>query len=142
MRICIYGAGAIGGYLGAQLSLAGEDVSLIARGPHLEAMRRDGLRLRIGDEERVAHPLCTSDPSEAGTQDYVVVTLKAHSVPGIVDAMQPLLGVRGKRGPLVVFLQARGPVGESSGRERRSRRHTVGAHRPGAGDWLRGVSRV
>jgi 2-dehydropantoate 2-reductase len=92
MRICIYGAGAIGGYLGAQLSLAGEDVSLIARGPHLEAMRRDGLRLRIGDEERVAHPLCTSDPSEAGTQDYVVVTLKAHSVPGIVDAMQPLLG--------------------------------------------------
>jgi 2-dehydropantoate 2-reductase len=92
MRICIYGAGAIGGYLGAQLSLAGEDVSLIARGPHLEAMRRDGLRLRIADEERVAHPLCTSDPSEAGTQDYVIVTLKAHSVPGIVDAMQPLLG--------------------------------------------------
>jgi 2-dehydropantoate 2-reductase len=92
MRICIYGAGAIGGYLGAQLSLAGEDVSLIARGPHLEAMRRDGLRLRLGDEERVAHPLCTSDPSEAGTQDYVIVTLKAHSVSGIVDAMQPLLG--------------------------------------------------
>jgi 2-dehydropantoate 2-reductase len=92
MRICIYGAGAIGGYLGAQLSLAGEDVSLIARGPHLEAMRQDGLRLRLGDEERVAHPLCTSDPSEAGTQDYVIVTLKAHSVSGIVDAMQPLLG--------------------------------------------------
>lgn len=92
MKICIYGAGAIGGYLGAQLSLAGEDVTLIARGPHLEAMQKDGLRLRIGDEERVARPFCTSDPAEAGEQDYVIVTLKAHSVPGIVDAMQPLLG--------------------------------------------------
>jgi len=92
MRICIYGAGAIGGYLGAQLSLTGEDVTLIARGPHLEAMRENGLRLRIGDEERVAHPRCTSDPAEAGEQDFVIVTLKAHSVPGIVDAMQPLLG--------------------------------------------------
>jgi 2-dehydropantoate 2-reductase len=92
MRICIYGAGAIGGYLGAQLALAGEDVTLIARGPHLEAMRNNGLRLRIGGEERVARPRCTSDPAEAGTQDYVIVTLKAHSVPGIVEPMQPLLG--------------------------------------------------
>jgi 2-dehydropantoate 2-reductase len=92
MRICIYGAGAIGGYLGAQLSLSGEDVTLIARGPHLEAMRTDGLKLRIGDEEWVTHPNCTSDPAEAGEQDFVIVTLKAHSVPGIVDAMQPLLG--------------------------------------------------
>ena len=50
MRICIYGAGAIGGYLGAQLAQAGEDVTLIARGPHLEAMRRNGLRLRIAGE--------------------------------------------------------------------------------------------
>ena len=92
MRICIYGAGAIGGYLGVQLSLAGHDVTLIARGPHLEAMRANGLKLLIGDEERVAHPRCTDDPSEAGPQDYVIVTLKAHSVPRVVDAMQPLLG--------------------------------------------------
>jgi 2-dehydropantoate 2-reductase len=92
MRICIYGAGAIGGYLGAQLALAGEDVTLIARGPHLEAMQSNGLKLRMGGEERVARPRCTSDPAEAGEQDYVIVTLKAHSVPGIVDAMQPLLG--------------------------------------------------
>jgi 2-dehydropantoate 2-reductase len=92
MRICIYGAGAIGGYLGAQLSLSGEDVTLIARGAHLEAMRINGLKLRIGDEEWVTHPNCTSDPAEAGEQDFVIVTLKAHSVPGIVDAMQPLLG--------------------------------------------------
>lgn len=92
MRICIYGAGAIGGYLGVQLALAGEDVTLIARGPHLEAMQKNGIRLLIDGEERVAHPLCTSDPAEAGEQDHVIVTLKAHSAPKIVDAMQPLLG--------------------------------------------------
>ena len=92
MRICIYGAGAIGGYLGVQLALAGEDVSLIARGPHLEAMQKNGLKLRIGNEERVAHPLCTDDPADIGPQDYVIITLKAPSVPGIVDKIQPLLG--------------------------------------------------
>ncbi len=92
MRICIYGAGAIGGYLGVQLTLAGEDVTLIARGPHLAAMRQNGLKLLIDGEERVAHPRGTDDPAEAGPQDYVIVTLKAHSVPGVVDAMQPLLG--------------------------------------------------
>ncbi len=91
MRICIYGAGAIGGYLGVQLALAGEDVSLIARGPHLAAMRRDGLRLLIDGEERVAHPLCTDDPTEVGPQDFVIVTLKAHSVPAIVEPLQALL---------------------------------------------------
>ncbi|MCH1571848.1 MAG: 2-dehydropantoate 2-reductase [Longimicrobiales bacterium] len=92
MKICIYGAGAIGGYLGVQLSLAGEDVTLIARGPHLEAMQKNGVRLRIDGEERIAHPRCTSDPAAAGQHDYVIVTLKAHSAPAVVDAMQPLLG--------------------------------------------------
>lgn len=92
MRICIYGAGAIGGYLGVQLALAGEDVTLIARGPHLEAMRAHGVKLLIEGDERVAHPSCTDDPAEAGEQDYVIVTLKAHSAPRVVDAMQPLLG--------------------------------------------------
>ena len=91
MRICIYGAGAIGGYLGVQLALAGEDVTLIARGPHLEAMQKNGLRLRIDGEERIAHPRCTDDPAEAGPQDYVIITLKAPSVPGIVESLQPLL---------------------------------------------------
>jgi len=92
MRVCIYGAGAIGGYLGVQLALAGEDVTLIARGPHLQAMRQNGVRLLIGDEERVARPACTDDPASAGIQDYVIVTLKAHSVPAIVDPLQALLG--------------------------------------------------
>ena len=92
MKICVYGAGAIGGYLGGELSLAGGEVTLIARGPHLEAMQRGGVRLRVDGVERVAHPRCSSDPSEIGPQDYVIVTLKAPSVPEVVDAMQPLLG--------------------------------------------------
>ncbi|MGF1526199.1 MAG: 2-dehydropantoate 2-reductase [Candidatus Competibacterales bacterium] len=92
MKICIYGAGAIGGYLGVQLALAGHEVSLIARGAHLAAMKNQGLRLLIDGEERVAHPLCTDDPREAGPQDFVIVTLKAHTVPAIVEAMEPLLG--------------------------------------------------
>ena len=91
MRICIYGAGAIGGYLGVQLALAGEEVTLIARGPHLEAMQRNGVRLLIGDEERIAHPMCTDDTASAGKQDYVIITLKAHSVPAIVEPLQALL---------------------------------------------------
>ena len=92
MKICIYGAGAIGGYLGAELALAGEDVSLIARGPHLEAMQKNGLKLRIEDEERIAHARFTDDPGEVGPQDYVIVTLKAPSAATIADQMGPLLG--------------------------------------------------
>ena len=92
MRICIFGAGAVGGYLGVDLALAGVDVSLIARGPHLEAMQKNGVKLLIDGEERVAHPTATSDPAEVGSQDIVIITLKAHSVPAIVDTIQPLLG--------------------------------------------------
>ncbi len=92
MRICIFGAGAIGGYLGVQLALCGEDVTLIARGPHLEAMQANGMKLLIGEEERVARPRCIENPADAGPQDYVIITLKAHSLPGIVETMQPLLG--------------------------------------------------
>jgi len=92
MRICIYGAGAIGAWLGVELSLAGEDVTLIARGPHLEAMQKNGVKLLIDGEERVAHPRCIEDPADAGSQDYVIITLKAHSLPGIADKIQPLLG--------------------------------------------------
>ena len=92
MRVCIYGAGAIGGYAGAQLASVGADVSLVARGPHLKAMRENGLRLRIGGEEKTVKVTCTDDPADLGIQDYVFVSLKAHSIPGVVDAMQPLLG--------------------------------------------------
>jgi 2-dehydropantoate 2-reductase len=92
MKICIYGAGAIGGYLGAELSLAGEDVTLIARGPHLEAMQKNGLKLLTGDQEKIAGPMCTDNPANAGPQDYVIVTLKAPSAAAVADKMAPLLG--------------------------------------------------
>jgi len=92
MKVCIYGAGAIGGYMGAQLARAGADVSFVARGPHLAAMQKNGVKLLIDGEERVAQVNCTSDPRELGPQDYVFITLKAHSVPGVVDLIQPLLG--------------------------------------------------
>ena len=92
MKICIFGAGAIGGYLGVQLAEAGADVSLVARGAHLEAMRNNGVELLKGEEEIVAHPTCTDDPTELGVQDCVIVGLKAHQLSSAVESMQPLLG--------------------------------------------------
>ena len=93
MRICIFGAGAIGGLMAAKLALKGEtDVTVIARGPHLAAMQADGLRLVSEGQEVVARPRCVASAEEAGPQDYVVVTLKAHSLPGAAQQMQPLLG--------------------------------------------------
>lgn len=93
MKITIYGAGAIGGHLGALLSREGTDVSLIARGAHLAAIQRDGLTLQPGEEEPfTVYPHATDDPASLGPQDYVVVSLKSHQAPGVVDAMQPLLG--------------------------------------------------
>jgi len=92
MKVCIFGAGAIGGYLGVQIEQAGADVSLVARGAHLEAMRKNGVRLQKGDQEIVAHPTCTNDPAELGVQDCVIVGLKGHQLSSAVESMQPLLG--------------------------------------------------
>lgn len=93
MKICIFGAGAIGGLVGAKLALKGEtEVSLIARGPHLEAMCRNGLILREGENETVVKVTATSDAKELGPQDYVFLALKAHSIPGILDSLKPLIG--------------------------------------------------
>ncbi len=89
---CIYGVGAIGGYLGVQLALAGTDISLMARRAHLAAMKANGLKLLIGGEERVVHPRCTDNPVELGVQDVVIICLKVHSITGAIGAMQPLLG--------------------------------------------------
>ena len=92
-RIAIYGAGAIGGLMGARLAKTDVDLSLIARGPHLAAIRDNGLTLieEDGASETVAVK-ATDDPAGLGVQDFVIVTLKAHSVPAVVDVMQPLLG--------------------------------------------------
>ena len=93
MKICIFGAGAIGGYLGAKLAQGSSDVSLIARGPHLAAIRSRGLRLVEHDgTETVSHIAASDDPIELGEQDYVIITLKAHSVPSVAERIQPLIG--------------------------------------------------
>jgi 2-dehydropantoate 2-reductase len=92
MKFCIYGAGAIGAYLGAQLAKTDCEVSLVARGPHLEAMQKNGLTLRMNGEESTMQVNATDDPATLGQQDYVIVTLKAHSVPGIAAQIATLLG--------------------------------------------------
>lgn len=92
MKICIFGAGAIGGYMGAKLAQAGVDVSLVARGPHLKAMRENGLRLIEESGETTVKVTASDTAADLGPQDYVIVTLKAHSVPPVVPHMQPLIG--------------------------------------------------
>ena len=93
MKICIFGAGAIGGLMGAKLAAKGDvDVTFIARGPHLAAMRENGMKLISEGVEQIVHPRCVESAEEAGPQDYVLVTLKAHSLPSAARQMQPLLG--------------------------------------------------
>ena len=90
--ICIFGAGAIGGYVGAALHEAGAEVSLVARGPHLEAIRADGLGLEK-DGKVTRYSLPASDrPADLGPQDYVILAIKAHTIPMILDDLIPLLG--------------------------------------------------
>ncbi|TCH96558.1 2-dehydropantoate 2-reductase [Roseococcus sp. SYP-B2431] len=93
MRICVFGAGAIGGLMAARLAAAqSAEVTIIARGPHLAAMQERGLRLISDGAETVVHPRCVATAGEAGPQDAVIVTLKAHALPSAAAQMQPLLG--------------------------------------------------
>jgi 2-dehydropantoate 2-reductase len=92
MKIGIYGAGAIGGYLAVLLANAGHEVTCIARGAHLAAMKERGLKLKIDGEEKVAKIFATDDPREAGPQDYLFVALKAHQAYEAAENFLPLLG--------------------------------------------------
>lgn len=92
MKICIFGAGAIGGYMGAKLALAGADISLVARGPHLAAIQSNGLTLIEDGQSHTVKVRATDDAESLGPQDYVILTLKAHSVPPVVDKILPLIG--------------------------------------------------
>lgn len=90
-KICIYGAGGIGGYLAVALSNAGADVSVVVRGPHLAAIKEKGLTLIKDGESQTVQVKATSDPTDLGPQDYVIIGLKAHSIPPIVEQFAPLL---------------------------------------------------
>jgi 2-dehydropantoate 2-reductase len=92
MKFCIYGAGAIGGYLAVELALSGQEVCVIARGAHLAAIREQGLTLKIHGKEKVAKVAAHDDPRTFGPQDVVICALKAHQAFASAADFAPLLG--------------------------------------------------
>lgn len=92
MKVCIYGAGAIGGWIGARLARAGCDLSMVARGATLENLGRHGLRLDIAGETITAPVRASASPAELGVQDLVVVAVKAPAMGEVAQAIRPLLG--------------------------------------------------
>ena len=92
MRICIFGAGAVGSHFAVRLALAGHEVSCVMRGPHLEAVRANGLTLQVGEAKFPARVKASDDPAALGPQDLVISTLKATSLTSLVTGLPPLLG--------------------------------------------------
>ncbi len=92
MKLCVFGAGAIGGYLAVKLAKSGVEVSLVARGPHLAAIRANGLTLLSEGETHNVRVPASDNPADLGPQDYVMVGLKAHQLPAAAPTMKPLLG--------------------------------------------------
>ena len=90
MKICIVGAGATGGYLGVKLINAGFDVSLVARGAHLTAMKKKGLTLIENDKEITCSPKCSDSMKELGKMDFIFITLKAYSINGLVEEISTM----------------------------------------------------
>ena len=92
MRICVYGAGAVGGYLAGFLARGGAEVSIVARGAHLAAIQADGLRVETPDDALTEHVAASDDPAALGVQDIVLVTVKAPSLGDVAARIAPLLG--------------------------------------------------
>ena len=94
MKVCIYGAGAVGGVIAAWLARSGHDVSVVARGANLAAIREKGLRVRDARSGGmlVTRPTADSEPARLGPQDYVIVAVKAQSLPEVAATIAPLLG--------------------------------------------------
>ena len=90
MKICIVGAGATGGYLGSKLINAGFDVSLVARGAHLKTMKHKGLTIIENDKEISCFPKCSESMSDLGNMDYIFITLKAYSIPRLVNEISKM----------------------------------------------------
>ncbi|HTH80007.1 MAG TPA: 2-dehydropantoate 2-reductase N-terminal domain-containing protein, partial [Ramlibacter sp.] len=89
MKVCIYGAGAIGGWIGLKLARAGSDVSVVARGATLEAVKQHGLRLTQGSETLSATVRASVSPSELGVQDLVVIAVKSQAMHEVVMCIGP-----------------------------------------------------
>ncbi len=101
MRICVFGAGAVGSHFAVRLARAGHDVSCVMRGAPLEAVKAGGLTLRVGNDAFQAKVNASSDPADLGPQDAVICTLKATSLSSLADGLQPLLD----KDTAVVFAQ-------------------------------------
>lgn len=92
MKVCIFGAGAVGGFIAAKLADAGLEVSCVARGVHLAAIRANGLRLESEGKTIVTRLTASDDAAALGPQDYVLLTLKAHQLSAAADSIAPLIG--------------------------------------------------
>src|SRR5579862_3891810 len=92
MKFLIAGAGAIGGYVGARMANAGFDVTLFARGPHLVAMQRQGVRVKSTEGDFEAHPKVAGSLDEVGPVDVVFLGVKAHGLPALAPQLDPVLG--------------------------------------------------
>src|ERR1700744_1172628 len=92
MKICVFGAGAIGGLIAARLAASGTPVSVVARGAHLQAIQRRGLIWRERDSERIVRVEAAADGKSLGTQDYVIVSLKSNAFAAAWPALEPLIG--------------------------------------------------
>src|SRR5450631_2517419 len=101
MRICIFGAGAVGSHFAVRLALSGHAVSCVMRGPHLKAVKANGLRLRVGDAEFSARVKASDDPAALGPQDVVISTLKATGLSALAAGLPPLL----RDDTMIVFAQ-------------------------------------
>ncbi|HSY95687.1 MAG TPA: 2-dehydropantoate 2-reductase [Steroidobacteraceae bacterium] len=131
MKICVYGAGAIGGYLAVELAASGQDVCVIARGAHLLAIQENGLKLVIHGREKVARIAAGEDPRAFGVQDLVICALKAHQAYDCAASFAPLLG------PETAFLTAMNGIPwwyfyRSGGR---FEGHHLGSVDPGGRQW-------
>jgi Ketopantoate reductase len=92
MKVCVFGAGAVGGHLAARFACGGAEVSVIARGAHLEALRRDGLRVNLPDCVLHCAPHASARAEQIGPQDVVVVAVKTTALPAVAAGITPLLG--------------------------------------------------
>src|SRR5262249_18341647 len=91
MKICVFGAGSVGSHLAVRLARGGADVSVVARGDHLAAVRRNGIIVRLPDGDVTARVIATDDARDLGPQDAVIVTVKGPSLPSVAASLPPLL---------------------------------------------------
>ncbi len=120
MRVAIMGSGSVGGFYGARLAKAGVDVHFISRGPHLEAMRRDGLRIEspLIEDFHLPNIQCTDDPQTIGQADLVFMSVKAFDLDKAVQAIEPILGNGGIVLPLLNGIDIPARIGARIGAER------------------------